>query len=315
MARQVVNFRSKAFGAVCGAVFACLFGCPASAQGVPDLPIAPVPAKAATDAAQPRLLDTSIAINALANALAMVPPVLSIQCSLPEKEIASPSPLRNTAAKLEKDHILKILAIGSSSTAGVGASDRQHNYPSQLEGILEKVWKDAAITVINRGISGEVAAATSDRLKSEAARIRPDLILWQLGTNDALSHVRVEDFEETVRSTVRMLKQNNIDVVLVGLQYTPKFAHDESYTAIRRSLNQIAEQEGLLYVRRYQAMEFIARTKANLQYMADDNFHLNDLGYQCMAEHIAQAVVANLFVKKKSSERTFALPVAAFQQR
>ena len=43
--------------------------------------------------------------------------------------------------------------------------------------------------------------------------------------------------------------------------------------------------------------------------------HLNDLGYQCMAEHIAQAVVANLFVKKKSSERTFALPVAAFQQR
>ena len=311
MARQIVNFRSKLLCAVFGAAFACAAGSASLGQIAPAQP-AP-PEVVLPQPASP--IDTSAASAALSNALSMVPPVLSIQCSLPEKEIAAPSPLRNTAVKLEKDHALKILAIGSSSTAGVGASDRLHNYPSQLEGILEKVWKDADITVINRGISGEVASATSERLKSEAARVRPDLILWQLGTNDALSHVRVEDFEDTVRSTVRMLKQNNIDVVLVGLQYTPKFAHDESYTAIRRSLNQIADQEGLLYVRRYQAMEFIARTKANLQYMADDNFHLNDLGYQCMAEHIAQAVVANLFVKKKKSSDLPATQPVAFQRR
>jgi lysophospholipase L1-like esterase len=45
-------------------------------------------------------------------------------------------------------------------------------------------------------------------------------------------------------------------------------------------------------------MEYLARTKANLRMMADDDFHLNDLGYQCMAEHIAQAVTANIFVRR-----------------
>jgi lysophospholipase L1-like esterase len=46
-------------------------------------------------------------------------------------------------------------------------------------------------------------------------------------------------------------------------------------------------------------MEYIAKTKASLQMMADDDFHLNDVGYQCMAEHIAQAVTANIFVRRR----------------
>ena len=58
-------------------------------------------------------------------------------------------------------------------------------------------------------------------------------------------------------------------------------------------------EQNVLYVRRYQAMEYIAKTKASMQMMADDDFHLNDVGYQCMAEHIAQAVTANIFVRRR----------------
>jgi lysophospholipase L1-like esterase len=45
-------------------------------------------------------------------------------------------------------------------------------------------------------------------------------------------------------------------------------------------------------------MRFIAQRRANLQLMASDNFHLNDLGYQCMAEHVAHAMIVSLFVKR-----------------
>jgi acyl-CoA thioesterase-1 len=61
---------------------------------------------------------------------------------------------------------------------------------------------------------------------------------------------------------------------------------------------QIATEEKVLYVRRYDAMRYIARTRAYLHLMASDNFHLSDLGTQCMAEHIARAMIANLFVKR-----------------
>jgi len=132
----------------------------------------------------------------------------------------------------------------------------------------------------------------------EAALIKPDLVLWQVGTNDAVQRIAVDTFERTVRSTVALLRRKNIDVVLVGLQYTPRYARDEHYFAIRESLKRLSADQNIVYVRRFQAMEYLARTKANLKMMANDDFHLNDLGYQCMAEHIAQAVTANIFVRR-----------------
>lgn len=224
---------------------------------------------------------------------------LSAQCLVPTNEIAAPAPLPNLVARLENSQPLRILAIGSSSTWGVGATSNRKNYPSQLEGMLERVLKGVPIEMVNRGVSGETAATTADRLRMEAALIKPDLVLWQVGTNDAVQRLPVEQFERVVGKTVAVLKRKKIDVVLVGLQYTPKYARDEHYFAIREALKRVAADQNVLYVRRYQAMEFIAKTKAGLQMMADDDFHLNDLGYQCMAEHVAQAVTANIFIRRR----------------
>ena len=229
----------------------------------------------------------------------LTPQQLSAQCAVPTSEIAAPAPLPATIVRLEGNQPLRILAIGSSSTWGVGATSRRKNYPSQLEAMLERVLKTVPIEVVNRGVSGETAEATADRLRIEAALLRPDLVLWQVGTNDAVQRVSVESFERTVSETVAQLRKKNIDVVLVGLQYTPKYARDEHYFAIRDALKRVAAELNALYVRRYQAMEYISKTKSNLQMMADDDFHLNDLGYQCMAEHIAHAMTANLFVRRR----------------
>lgn len=248
--------------------------------------------------AQPGLETPPLVIEPIVPPLPNSAIIMSVQCAVPISQISAPANLRRMAEQLEKKQPLRILAIGSSSTWGVGASAYKRNYPSQLERILEKKWKGLDVEIINRGVSGELAAATARRLIDEAALVRPDLVLWQLGTNDALARVPLNEFRHTVRKTIRKLRNNNMDVVLVGLQYTPRYARDENYVAIRNALKDIATEENLLYVRRYQAMEFIARNKANQQMMAEDNFHLNDLGYQCMAEHIAQAVIGSLFLRK-----------------
>ena len=217
---------------------------------------------------------------------------------MPNAAIAAPAPLPNVTAALAQGNPVRILAIGSSSTYGVGASSGVKSYPAQLEVILEKALNDKEIEIVNRGIAGEVAEITAERIRSEVTLAKPDLVLWQLGTNDALARIPPEDFEDTVKNTVGWLKKNNIDIVLVGLQYTSRLARDAGYFAIRDALRRIAADENILYVRRYDAMQFIAKTRANQQMMASDNFHLNDLGYKCMAEHIARAVIANLYVKR-----------------
>lgn len=54
-------------------------------------------------------------------------PPLSAQCQAPAADIAAPAPLPNVAALLANRKKLRILAIGSSSTSGIGASSRSRN--------------------------------------------------------------------------------------------------------------------------------------------------------------------------------------------
>ncbi|MGO9133806.1 MAG: SGNH/GDSL hydrolase family protein [Methylovirgula sp.] len=216
---------------------------------------------------------------------------------MPEADIAMPGPLPNVIAHLQKKTPLHILAIGSSSTYGTGASSQFATYPSRLRPILASVLKGVDVEIVNRGVAGEMAETTADRIMSEVALSKPDLVLWQLGTNDALSRIPPDDFEATVRETVRWLKAQNIDVVLVGMQYVPRFSRDPAYSAIRQVLRKIAAEEHVLYVRRYEAMLALEQARANEQLMSADQFHLNDLGYRCMAEHVARAVALSLFAK------------------
>jgi lysophospholipase L1-like esterase len=225
-------------------------------------------------------------------------PPLSPPCQVPAADLAAPAALPNFAAALQKSETVNILAIGSSSTSGIGSSDSTKTYPSRLESILETALKGVDVVIVNRGLPGEVAESTAERIRSEVALKRPDLVLWQLGTNDALARVSARDFEETVEPVIKWLKYNQIDVVLVGLQYAPRLVHDQNYATIRDSLQAIAAKENVVYFSRYDAMRFIAQTRANLQMMSRDNFHLNDLGYQCMAEHVAHALIVSLFMKR-----------------
>jgi len=225
---------------------------------------------------------------------------LAMQCSVPQSEVAKPAPLTNTAARIETNKKMRVLAIGSSAT---WTGNRSGSYPSRLEKLLENVWKGVDVEVVNRGVSGEIASVSARRLINEAAILKPSLVLWQLGTNDAVARVPLVEFETTVRATARMLQKNKIDVVLVGLQYTSKFARDGHWFAIRNALDRIAAEENLLYVRRDKAMEFLAQTRAAADVSADDEFSLSDLGFPCMAEHIAQAMVANIFLRRSGDRR------------
>jgi acyl-CoA thioesterase-1 len=224
-------------------------------------------------------------------------PPLSPRCTAPNSDIAAPAPLPGLAGRLANGGQLRILAIGSSATWGVGASARAHAYPAQLKAILQTALRGVDAEIVNRGVSGEVAEASAERLRTEVALQRPDLVLWQVGTNDALSRVSPEEFERTVRDTVEWLKSDGIDVVLVGLQYTPRSVRNDDYQAIREALQRVATSENVLYIRRDDAMAFIAQHYGDADTASDDGLSLGALGYPCLAEHVAHAVIANLFVR------------------
>lgn len=205
------------------------------------------------------------------------------------------TPLPNSAQALQKRKTVKILAIGASSVAVLGTG--HDGNPPLLEQILERSIKGLDVEIINRGFSGELAEAAGERLRIEVALNHPDLVLWQVGTNDAFAQVPVDSFERSVAATVRWLKEHDVDVILVGLHYMKKLAKNERYQAIRASLQRITTAESVLRITRYEAMEVLSRTMRESGRPEPRDFGLTEAGYNCMAQYVARAIAVGLFAK------------------
>src|SRR5215203_729872 len=231
---------------------------------------------------------------------AVVPPKLTWDCDCPMSKLADPAALPHFAAALRQKNTVEIVAIGSSSTFGIGASTVDRTYPFQLQDILERTFKSQDFFISNSGIGGEFAAQTAKRVMNEVALKLPDLVLWQVGTNDVLAGVPIEEFKTTVQGTLRWLTYHGIDTVLIGLQYSPAVENNERHHAFSRAISEIAAEENVLLVRRYDAMRFVALTRWE-GLLSGDGLHQNDHGYRCMAEHIAHAVVASAFSPEVST--------------
>jgi len=184
---------------------------------------------------------------------------------------------------------VRVLAIGSSSTVGVGASSPSATYIAKLETSLEGSLKGMDFDVMGRGLSGEVAQGAADRMKHEVEETKPDLVVWQLGTNDALRHVSIDKFKNCVKTTLAWLAENKIDVVLIDPQYGDALTKDEYYEKMVGALAEVAREMHVLLVDRFEAMRELQREHGDLFYLSTDRLHPNDRGHRCMAEQVARA--------------------------
>jgi acyl-CoA thioesterase-1 len=225
-----------------------------------------------------------------------VDPSLSPECRVPGSRLYTLASLRGVKRALREQRAIKVLAIGSSSTAGVGASSPMATYPARLEGELEKLFPNVEVDVVNRGLSGEIASGAAQRMKDAVAEVEPDLVVWQVGTNDAIARVDLESFAGSLTETIDWLKGHKLDVVLVDPQYTASLAKDDYYGTMVKTIEDVARKSRVPLVRRYEAMRFMAGRAKGDAYLARDHFHLNDLGYRCMAEHVARAVTVGLLM-------------------
>lgn len=227
----------------------------------------------------------------------VVDATLSPECRVPGSKLYTLAPLRAVKRALKEHRTVKVLAIGSSSTVGVGASSPMASYPIRLEGELERLFPGTEVDVMNRGVSGEGAAGAVERMKTTIAEVAPDLVIWQVGTNDALARVDLDGFAQSVQDTIRWIVSHRIDVVLVDPQYTASLARDEHYNDVVKAIRDVAGRDRVPLVQRYESMRYLAGQavrKPGGSYLSKDQFHLNDLGYRCMAEHVARAIAVSL---------------------
>jgi acyl-CoA thioesterase-1 len=113
-------------------------------------------------------------------------PTVRPDCGAPPDLTRLDGALDRTALRLTAGAPIKIVAIGSSSTAGAGASSAATTYPARLSVELNRLMPRDSIAVLNRGINGQEVGEMLARLPDDVIREAPDLILWQVGTNAVL---------------------------------------------------------------------------------------------------------------------------------
>jgi lysophospholipase L1-like esterase len=230
-------------------------------------------------------------------ALAPVSPSMgnySTECSITKPAFENKIALRRSSRALREKRALKVLAVGSSSTVGLGASSPDRSYTVRLESNLEGRYKGADIKIITRGVNGEIAEEAAERLKLEVATLRPDLVIWQVGTNDALARIEQDHFADELQSTVKWLLRNRIDVILIDPQYVETLAKDRHFNGIVNAIGEVGKSERVMVVRRFGAMAELAKLNKNRAYVSSDRLHLNDAGYGCMAEYAARAIFSGV---------------------
>jgi lysophospholipase L1-like esterase len=217
----------------------------------------------------------------------------SPQCVAPPEITRLDIPLRRTAEQLGKGHPLTIVALGSSSTAGAGASSPAMSYPARLEVELARLLPSHRISVLNRGIGGELAIDMLARFDQSVAAEHPDLVLWQLGTNAVLrGHGLLS--ASLVRDGVARMKGIDAEVILIDPQFAPKVIVKADIADMIDLISAAAKQENVNLFHRFALMRHWHDMDGLPfeAFVSPDGLHMNDWSYGCLAKVLAGAITA-----------------------
>ena len=190
------------------------------------------------------------------------------------------------------DQTLIVVAVGSSSTEGIGASSPASTYPAQLERLLTARFPAVRISVINSGIGGESAAQNLARFDRDVLAHRPKLVIWQVGTNDVFQKIAPDSFKATIREGVARLRAAGADTLLMEPQYFPDETKHSGFLPMLQAVREVGAELGAPVLRRHDIMQhWVESRQLTVEAMlSPDGLHMTDASYRCLATVVADVI-------------------------
>jgi len=197
------------------------------------------------------------------------------------------APLPYTRAKLQQGQSVTVAALGSSTTTGFGTLEP--SFPEVLKTELSRRHPSLRINMIMSGRLFDTIPGNLRRLDKDVLRFRPDLVIWQLGTNDVLWHPIDARAKDRVRRGVERIKQGNADVILLDLQYAPAVRARAAHTAMEETIAAVAREESVGLFPRYEIMRRAAEQGVP-GLVGMDGLHNSGAGYRCIGLALARMI-------------------------
>jgi acyl-CoA thioesterase I len=188
-----------------------------------------------------------------------------------------------------------VVAIGSSSTEGAGASSRDWwSYPARLKIELGAKFPPAAIEVLNKGIGGQEAGDELARFKNDVFASDPQLVIWQIGTNAIVKNYDFDEVEFAITRGLTLLRRGNFDVILMDPQYAGQVTDHPEHERIIDFVASAAAAAHVNVFRRFRIMQhWIEHDGVAVEQLINpDRLHQNDWGYLNVTRALARAIEA-----------------------
>ena len=216
----------------------------------------------------------------------------SPNCNTPHDLLRLANPLSRVSHKLITGDPITIVAMGSSSTWGAGASSPEASYPNRLAVELKSLFPTHTFVILNRGVNGEEVPDMLKRFDSAVVAAKPDLVLWQLGTNSVIRDHTMTDRDSSIHEGLTKIRSIGADVVLIDPQFAPKVIAKPEAEKMVSYLAATAKKEDIDLFPRFEVMKrwMVVDQLQFDKFVSPDGLHMNDWGYACMAKGLSLSI-------------------------
>jgi lysophospholipase L1-like esterase len=242
---------------------------------------------------------TLLALAGLVTIGLSVPANAEMQCRASRELLDVGNPLDIARTAVADDRELRIVALGSSSTQGYGASNPQFAYPAQLKMKLEAAMPGVTIHVWNKGVGGQDAEEMTARMKTDVKPERAHLVIWQVGTNSAIRRTPLDKFAEKLRAGIDIGHSLGANFLMMNLQYVPAVVALPDEEEYARVMADVAKEKQVGLFNRFAIMRsWYNDGMPYAQFVTNDGLHLNDFGQKCIGKLLSMAILEKVNPKR-----------------
>lgn len=213
-------------------------------------------------------------------------------CLVARHLVYTETSLSRVAAAIDKQRALAIVVLGTGSSTLPGPTGAQAAYPARLEAALVRRLPGVTVKVTpvikQRSVAAEMSTPDVARTIMDA---KPDLVIWQTGTVDALRGVDPEEFRDALDGGVEMLNEKGTDVILMNMQYSPRTELMIAGAAYADNIRWVALQREVPLFDRFAIMKHWSELGTFDLYMASKNTDTAERVHDCIGQLLAELII------------------------
>jgi len=211
-------------------------------------------------------------------------------CEIPTYLLIADNELPRVAAAI-KDRRLNIAVVGSGSTLLTGQDGPKGAYPVRLEASLSKRLPGIAVKVVSVAKSRETAGDMIKGFEAMLADGKPDLVIWQTGTVDAIRGVQPDEFQSVLEQGIDQIHAKGADVILMNMQFSPRTESMIAVNPYADTMRAVAQQHGALLFDRLGIMRHWSEAGQFDLYAASKDNALAKRVHECIGRALSSLVV------------------------